>query len=426
MAIPNLNPSSTTNSNVLTSTGSVLNVAATLPFGIYAGSDAFLSGASDQVAYTYKKLGGDVLDIELAEGNVYAAYEEAVLEYSYILNIHQSKNSLSSLMGAQTASFDQDGQILSTDPLAGTDVSLRYPRFDYGFARRVSERSITETGLGGTLPIYSASIDRIAEQQDYDLQSIISASSANINNTGTLNYYGEVDDKRVVIRRVYFKTPRAMWRFYGYYGGFSVVGDPRTYGQYADDSTFEIVPTWQNKLQAQAYEDAIWTRISHYSYELKNNQLRLFPQPDSTSPEKFWVEFTIENQFKPWEDGTGQPKSGIEGINNMNTLPFQNLPYENINAIGKQWIRRFALALTKEILGQVRGKFSTVPIPGESVTLNAADLLAQAKAEQDGLREELKATLDELTYSEMASTDSTMQDSTAKVLQNVPAGIFVG
>ena len=110
----------------------------------------------------------------------------------------------------------------------------------------------------------------------------------------------------------------------------------------------------------------------------------------------------------------------------MNTLPFQNIPYENINAIGKQWIRRFALALTKEILGQVRGKFSTVPIPGESVTLNAGDLLSQAKAEQDMLRQELKETLDQLTYAEMAATDSTLQDSTGKVLQNIPAGIFVG
>ena len=178
MAIPNLSPKSTTNANVLTATGSVLDVAATLPFGVYAGSDAFLTGASDQVAYTYKKLGGDVLDIELAEGNVYAAYEEAVLEYSYIVNIHQSKNSLSDLLGAQTASFDQDGQIVSTDPLANSEVALKYPRFDYGFARRVSERSITEVGLGGTLPIYSASIDSIKDQQDYDLQALISGSSA--------------------------------------------------------------------------------------------------------------------------------------------------------------------------------------------------------------------------------------------------------
>jgi hypothetical protein len=110
----------------------------------------------------------------------------------------------------------------------------------------------------------------------------------------------------------------------------------------------------------------------------------------------------------------------------MNTLPFENIPYESINSIGKQWIRRFALALTKEILGQVRGKFTTVPIPGESVTLNASDLLSQAKAEQDALREELKTTLAELTYAELATTDAAMADTTENVLQSVPVGIYVG
>ena len=423
MAIPKLNPASTTNANILPVTGSTTNVAATLPFGIYASSAPFLSGAADQVAYTYKKLGGDVLDIELAEGNVYAAYEEAVLEYSYLVNLHQSKNSLSKLLGAPTASFDQDGQIVSGSTLSGSNIELRYPRFDYGFTRRVSERSITEVGLGGTLPIYSGSIARVVNQQDYDLQAILSASSAT---DTTQSYYGQIKDKRVIVRKVFFKTPRAMWRFYGYYGGFSVVGNLRTYGQYADDSTFEIVPVWQNKLQAIAYEDALNVRISHYSYEIKDTKLRIYPQPQSTSPKKFWVEFTIENQFAPWDEGTGEPKSGIEGINNLNTLPFNNLPYESINSMGKQWIRRFSLALTKEMLGQIRGKFATVPIPGESVTLNASDLLGQAKAEQDLLREELKTILDQLTYTEMAATDSTLQDSTAKVLQNVPAGIYVG
>ena len=200
MAIPNLNPASTLNSNVLPVTGSPANVAATLPFGIYT-SDAFLSGASDQVAYTYKKLGGDVLDIELAQGSVYSAYEEAVLEYSYLVNLHQSKNVLSNMLGAPTASFDQDGQIVAGHALSGSDIELTYPRFDYGFARRVSERSITETGLGGTLPIYSASWDRIDSQQDYDLQNIISSSA--VTDTAA-PYFGEVDDKRVIIRKVFF------------------------------------------------------------------------------------------------------------------------------------------------------------------------------------------------------------------------------
>ena len=422
MSIPNLSPASTSNANILPVTGAAANVATTLPFAIYANSDAFLSGAADQVAYTYKKLGGDVLDIELAEGNVYAAYEEAVLEYSYLVNLFQTKNSLSSYLGSTTGSFDQDGQIVSGSSLSGSNIALRYPRFDYGYVRRISEGLATEAGFGGTTPIYSASVDRVTSQQDYNLQTIISGTSA----TDTASpFYQQVGDKRVTIRKVFFKTPRAMWRFYGYYGGFSVVGNLRTYGQYADDSTFEIVPTWQNKLQAIAYEDALNVRVSHYSYEIHDNKLRIFPTPDSTSPEKFWVQFTIDNQYEPWDNQPGI-ENGAEGINNLNTLPFENIPYENINSIGKQWIRRFALALTKEILGQVRGKFAVVPIPGESVSLNAAELLSQARTEMDQLRDELKVILDDTTYDKLAAIDSSMQDSGRKVLENVPAGIYVG
>jgi hypothetical protein len=421
MAVPVLKPASTTNTNVLGVTGSYKNVAAALPFGIYAGSSDFLSGAADQVAFTYKKLGGDVLDIELAEGNVYAAYEEAVLEYSYIVNIHQSKNSLSSFLGHTTASFDQDGEIKSGDTLSGSQIELRYPKFDYGYIRRTADRMITETGLGGTQNIYSGSFTSVANQQDYDLQNIISSSA----NTDTgVPYYGKVGNKRIIIRRVYYKSPGAMWRFYGYYGGFSVVGNLRTYGQYADDSTFDIVPVWQNKLQAMAYEDALNTRVSHWSYEIKNNKMRIYPKPTAASPDKFWFQFTIEEN--PWEESSSDRLSGVQGINNMNTLPFKNIAYVSINSIGKQWIRRFALALAKEMLGQIRGKFASIPIPGESVTLNASDLLAQAKAEQDALREELKTTFDELTYVKLAETDGLIGDNAEKVLGDIPTGIYVG
>ncbi len=421
MAVPVLKPASTTNTNVLGATGSYKNVAAALPFGIYAGSSDFLSGAADQVAFTYKKLGGDVLDIELAEGNVYAAYEEAVLEYSYIVNIHQSKNSLSSFLGHTTASFDQDGEIKSGDTLSGSQIELRYPKYDYGYIRRTSDRMITETGLGGTQNIYSGSFATEINQQDYDLQSIISSSAAT--DTG-VPYYGKIGNKRITIRRVYYKSPAAMWRFYGYYGGFSVVGNLRTYGQYADDSTFDIVPVWQNKLQAMAYEDALNTRVSHWSYEIKNNKVRIFPTPQGVSPSRIWFQFTVEET--PWEESASDKLSGVQGINNMNTLPFKNIAYVSINSIGKQWIRRFALALTKEMLGQIRGKFATIPIPGESVTLNASDLLAQAKAEQDALREELKATFDELTYVKLTEADGIIGDNAEKVLGDVPAGIYVG
>ena len=209
-----------------------------------------------------KKIGGDVLDIELKTGNVYANYQEAVLEYSYLVNLHQSKNILSDVLGQTTGTFDHEGQRI-TGP---ENVNLKFPRVSFEIERRISDAYSTAVGIGGTVPIYSASFNLVQGEQDYDLQSIISGSSASGNDPagGAAAYAGIVGDKRVIIKKVYYKTPNAMWRFFGYFGGLNVVGNLNYYGQYTDDSTFEIVPTWQNKLQAMAYEDNIYTRLSHY------------------------------------------------------------------------------------------------------------------------------------------------------------------
>jgi len=214
-----------------------------------------------------------------------------------------------------------------------------------------------------------------------------------------------------------------MWRFFGYHGGLNVIGNLTSYGQYADDSTFQVVPVWENKLQAAAYEDSLYTRTAHWSYELRNNNLRIFPIPGNYNTEKMWVEFTIPGNN--WEQ-SGDTDIGVDGINNMNTLPMGNIPYENINGIGKQWIRRFALALSKETLGHVRGKFATIPIPGESVTLNGSELAGQAKEEQNALRDELKTILDEMTYGQLMAGDADLIDNANRIQTKIPLTIFVG
>ncbi len=544
MAIPTLTPASQANRSALPVTGSEGNVNKSVPYKVYSDPTSglfdsnFLSGAINQVTYVFRKLGGDVLDIELTEANVYTAYEEAVLEYSYILNVHQANNSLSSYLGHTTASFDHLGQLKSTgenalsSSLAGRHAALKYPTFDFGYARRVAEAAGAEIGIGRGNIEYSASVDIEIGQQDYDLDSIVdsrisakasatvtitdflelqvndtiavvtsngttvtatahadttsetdtdsptfvigasnNATATNIatclnangkltatasdavvtitqvtggssgNTTVTLTdagtagmsktdfsggetipYAGKTKNKKILIKQVYYKTPQAMWRFFGYYGGLNVVGNLHNYGQFSDQSSMEVIPAWQNKLQAKAFEDSIYTRMSHFSYELKNNKLRLFPIPYSGGPTKMWVKFSIPQD--PFDEEVAGPEG--DGINNMNTLPFANLPYNSINSIGKQWIRRFALSLCKEILGQIRSKISTIPIPGESVTLNGTDLISQAREDQNNLREELKPTLAELTYPKLAQTDSEMLESTAKIQENIPLTVFVG
>jgi hypothetical protein len=415
MSLPTLTPTSKTSAIVLPESGNPANVAAALPLGVYAGSQEFLTGAASQVKFTYKRLGGDVLDIELTEQNVYAAYEDAVLEYSYQINLYQTKNALGSALGSPTASFDHQGEVT-----AGADgASLKYPKFTFDYAFKMGDKFATEAGIGGTEPIYSASFDIVADQQDYDLQQIVSSSAA----AGGVPYADLVGNKRVKIRKMYYISPRQMWRFYGYYGGLNVVGDMHSYGQYADDSSFQVIPAWQNKLQAMAYEDHLYTRTSHYSYEIIDNKLRLYPIPSNITQDTFWFRFTIEGN-SPFTDDVD---SGQDGVNNMNTLPFQNIPYESVNSIGKQWIRRFALALSKETLGQIRGKFGgNIPIPGDNITLNASDLLSQAKEEQQGLREELKKILEETTYDKLIETDKNMVDNQNAIIQKSPLGIFVG
>lgn len=419
MAKPTLTPTSITSSIVLPSTGTHGDVLGNLVFGIYT-SDNFVSGAVDQVGYVYKKLGGDVLDLEITAENVYNSYEEAVLEYSYLVNIHQAKNVLSNVLGNTTASFDQDGEITTGETLVDQKIELRFPRFDFSYARRVADGISTEAGIGGSQPEYSASFNVTASVQDYDLQTIISSSAVN----DDVDFKDLVADTKVIIKKVYYKTPAAMWRFFGYYGGLNTVGNLNTYGQYSDDSTFQLIPTWQNKAQAMGFEDAIYTRLSHFSYELKNNKLRIYPQPsDPSYVEKMWVQFTIPTDTWDEEDDR---RIGVKGVNNMNTLPFSNLPYEHINSIGKQWVRRFSLALCKETLGQVRSKFAALPIPGESVTLNGPALLAEGKEEQDKLREELKTVLDELTYTKLMESDAELVEGSSKIHQTIPVGIFVG
>ena len=438
MSVPVLTPKQQTSAIILPATGTFSNVVSNLPLGVYADSTDFISGAVDQVAYTYKMLGGDVLDIEITEGQIYAAYEDATLTYSYLVNLHQAKNSIGSLLGSPTGTFDSDGEIKSGSALfdlvnQNGSLSLAYPMYDITAVRDIADAFSHEAGIGGRIDIYSASFQAVANEQDYDLQMIVSSSASDSSSP----LFGKVTPgNRITVKKVFYKSARAMWRFYGYYGGLNAVGNLSTYGQYADDSTFEVIPAWHNKLQAMAYEDNIYTRISHYSYEIKNNKLRLFPIPDSTDIRTFWFEFAV-GSGNGSNIGIGNISGSsyvaaankdprIGGVNNINTLPFSNIPFQNINAIGKHWIRRYALAVAKGMLAEVRSKFQTIPIPGESVTLNGADLRAQSKEEKDALKEELLKILEDTDYAILAEKRTAMADNANKTLAAIPNIIFVG
>jgi len=415
-----LSPASTANAKVLPSLGSPSDVSDRLAYGIY-NTDAFYSGAADQVSYVHGKLGGNILDIEIETANVYKAYEEACLEYSYLLNTHQAKNVLSDMLGGSTGSFDEDGEFTAYRSDTTIKPNLKFPRFTLAYSAHVATSVSTQAKMGGHERIYSASFDIVKDQQDYDLQALIYSASL----SASSEFSGTVGNNKIIIEKVYYRLRTASWRFFG--GGVntnSTATRYSTFGQYGSDSTFEIAPVWQQELYASAYENALKVRSSHYSYELKNNRLRIFPIPTTASnPEKMYINFRVQNES--YEEESDR-KYGADGINNINSLPFPNVPYENINSIGKHWIRRFCLALCKETLGQVRSKLGSIPIPGNDITLNGSALIGEGKEEQNALREELKTVLDEMTYAKLAEGDAGFQQSLGETLKVIPHGIYVG
>ena len=312
----------------------------------------------------------------------------------------------------------------------GSGVALRYPRFEFSYAKRVADGVGLEAGVGGNVDIYSASFATVGEQQDYDLQSILitaagtgkDASGGTIAWPATAVSSSDGTSTKVDIRKVYYKTPHAMWRFYGYYGGLNTVGNLSNYGQYTDDSTFEVLPAWQNKAQAMAFEDAIWTRNSHYSYELRNNNLRIFPPPSVSG--SMWIEYSKvterDNVLRTRYSGS------VDTISDASNAPYDNMKYSHINDVGKTWIRKYGLALSKELLGMVRSKYGTIPIPNSDVSLDGDTLRAEATAEKDQLMEQLREMLDQTSNKALLEADREASDNLQEKLKKVPYPIYIG
>ena len=246
---------------------------------------------------------------------------------------------MSELLGNTTGSFNEDGELTDYSGSGGIDSkpNLKFPAFRLSYITTVGRGMSSHAGIGANETIFSASFNLVDKQQDYDLQDLIYTASLD---SGS-DFFNQVGKRAIVVQRVYYKSPIAMWNFFGG-NAIGAVGNMSTYGMYADDSNFQLVPAWQNILQAYAFEEDMNVRASHYSFRINNNNMRIFPCPDGQYPNKMWIDFKPARDAFTEEDDR---KYGADGVNNLNTLPFPNVPYKNINSIGKQWIRRFSLSL---------------------------------------------------------------------------------
>ena len=160
-----------------------------------------------------------------------------------------------------------------------------------------------------------------------------------------------------------------------------------------------LMPMYYDILKIQAIELNDTIRKSAYHYEIENDRyLKLFPIPNRDY--KLWFDYnitlsTLGGGANPTEGlGVAAPLNTVTDISNV---PYANPTYKFINSVGRQWIRKYTLALAKEMLGGIRGKYQSLPIPGETTTLDYSRLLSEAQAEKEALIIQLREDLSELT-----------------------------
>lgn len=372
------------------------------PFGTYDADPQFQSDADGFIRLIYRRLGGDIMQVEITNKDAYSCLEQAMLEFSAISNTYQAKSVLLNLIGFPTGT------------LAGAQNQV--PRFDLDFAKRKAEGYGSEAGVGGTRPLYSASITLTPGMQAYDLNFALSSSGAVVGPNG-----------RAEIREIFHFDPVAAYRFFDTTSAVNYLNNQFQFESFTPETVFYLLPVWEDVLRAQQMELNQKVRRSNYSFSLVNNVLKLFPTPtESTRGMSLYFTYFIAGSASGSASALDPNDPFTNGVSNLTNIPFGNLNYSSINSIGKQWVKKMALAFAKETVGHVRGKFQTIPIPNGDVVLDGPQLVEEGRMEQDNLRQELKDWLDSLTYSKLMQQQLDEAEAINRILMKIPSAIFVG
>jgi hypothetical protein len=360
------------------------------PFGFYDNDYQFQVDADKVTTFCARRLGYPIMDVELQDLNFYTAFEEAITTYGNELYAFQVRDNLLNVIGAPTAS--NMNHAIVTPSMAGVI--------------RLSQQYAEEAGTGGNVNWYSGSVTMTNYQQDYDL----GAWAIENNITGGIE-----------IKRVFYQPIPAVNQVYNLnmfsgLGGVPAVG---TYGLFGSTG-FLMYPTSLLVQTTQAVEMQNQISLPDFTFELINNKLRIFPIP-TRDGDKIWFQYlSIEERLN---SVIGNAPGAVTNVSNAN---FTNPKYSQINSIGRQWIFEYTLALCKEMLGYVRGKYAQVPIPGKEITLNQSDLITAATAEKTSLIERLRVFLDETSRQALLTRKQTESDSVMNELGKSPMTIFIG
>lgn len=366
------------------------------PFGIFDSDTQFRTEADQMVVFVKRKLGDDVLSVELTKKQIWGNMEESALEYSSILNQYQAKSQLVNFLGYATGSM--------------TGAEEKYVRDNLEYLTRFAEPYAMEAGVGGSYNSLSGSIDLEMGRQDYDLYT-------ELKNAAGTPLFNESKGKLKIVELFHF-NPQAAYRFFDTTSAINYLNNEFSFESFTPETVFYILPVFEDILRAGQLDLSNRVRRSNYSYEVSGTKLRIFPTPTSDT-KKLWVR--VRQYADPLAPAYKDQMQ--HGVSNMSNIPFGNLTYSRINSIGKQWIRQYTLALSKEQLGLIRAKFGNIPIPGGEVTLNGGDLISQGRETQKELKEQLKTMLDTMTYDKLIEIQSTRAEQMNKQLRYIPMPI---
>ena len=365
------------------------------PFGFYDNDLQFQVDIDKFAVFASRRLGYPIVEIELQDLNFYAAFEEAITTYGNEIYAYQVAENLLTLQGAPTNTAPGNNELVQ-----GSLSNVILLSNQYG----------TEAGVGGTVSWYTGSLTLTPGVQNYDMKSW--ATSQNIQ--------GGIE-----IKRIFYENTPAITRYFDPYAGAGAgmmsLMDSMGFGGYSPAMNFMLMPLSYDLQKFQMIEFNDQIRKSQYSFELVNNMLRIFPIPNGGVDTLRFEYILLSDRNQPYVERNGQSI-----ITNASNVPYTNPTYTTINSIGRQWVFEYGLAIVKEILGYVRGKYSTVPIPGSEVTLNQGDLISAATTEKQALIERLRAYLDTTSRKVLLENKSLEAEYQNKTIAQVPMTIFIG
>ena len=398
------------------------STTAPTPFGIYDDDDHFSHEADKMVVYVKRKLGDDILSVELTNKQIWANFEEATLKYSKIINQNQAESYMSNLMGISTGSLEDD----NNNKVGPHGKEQQFPRETLEYLTRRAEPYADQAGVGGAYNTLSGSIALERGRQDYDIYTDLKTTTSNgtevavmsdayLDPTNTTKL-SHASKGKLRIYEVFHFSPQAAYRFFDTTSAINYLNNQFAFESFTPETVFYVLPVFEDYLRAGQLDISNRIRRSNYSYKIQGTKIRIFPAPTQDNPQNLFLKVGFPSDpFKPaFEDDT------IFGVSNLSNIPFGNISYKGINSIARHWIREYTLALCKETLGLVRSKFSSVPIPGADLQMNGADLISQGREDQDKLKTSLGEQLDKLTYQKLLETDAAQSEQMQNILKRIP------